>query len=111
MSEEKKRAYHLHLPERDLELMLMECGDEPEILTRSQPVPGVFVRYLEERGYDVVALRHTKRDPYRKESLMRWERVDPGSLPDERTAATEAHYGPDVELARAYEHDYAGRNV
>jgi hypothetical protein len=40
---------------------------------------------------------------------MKWERVDPDSLPDPNTAATIAAYGPDVALARAYIHDYAGR--
>ena len=107
---EKRRAYHLELPERDLELMLMENGDDvPEVWTRSHPCPGVFIRELAKRGYDVVALKHRKSDPYRKDSVWRWERVDPDSLPDENTAATEDYYGPDVELARAYEHDYAGR--
>jgi hypothetical protein len=109
----KKRAYYLEFPERNLEVMIKDNGDWQEIWTSGSRRPGVFMRMFEEDGYEVLGFKHKKRNEYEADPRAggwKWEPIEMDSLPDMSTASRLAYYGPDEELVRAYEHDYAGRD-
>lgn len=111
---DKKRAYYLEFPERNLEVMIQDHGNYQEIWTSSGRRPGVFMRLFEKRGYEVLGFKHKKRNEYEaypRAGGWKWEAIELDSLPDEHSAATQAYYGPDEALVRAYEHDYAGKDV
>ena len=103
---DKKQALYLAYPERNMEVFIEDVCGEQMVSTGRDVRPAAMMRVLQERGYEVRGFRHEKRDPYRRGGIYRWEPIDMDSLPDKDTAFTEAYYGPDVELARAYEHDY-----
>jgi hypothetical protein len=103
---EKKQALYLAYPERNMEVFIEDVCGEQTVFTGPAVRSAAIMRLLKERGYEVRGFRHRRLDPYQKSGLYRWDPIDMASLPDANTAMAENAYGPDVALARAYEHDY-----